>query len=196
MLRIPGCQACLVPLQGLWDPGRECGTENGGCPVTLAAQLGRPGLLSFILIIVLPAHPRSLQCSICTGKPLLFIPLHDFFTLCLVPPHNRPSSFPERLSEKTNLGMFGSPAWNAAFLHFLHGPKCWSHFYKVSRPVCFLQKCCFCKHLVLLLQSAGLWVCREQGCTGTRQAWAGAGPAGIWNTMFMLAGYLPRSISY
>lgn len=75
--------------------------------------------------LVLLRTTESLQVFHILRKNTLLTPLHDFSTFCLVPALHRSSSVQERMSEKTNLDMFRSPAVEAVFFC---GPKCWAHF--------------------------------------------------------------------
>lgn len=120
MLRIPGLgegRTCL--------PGQDAGGPEpllgGGLRgprmwgrVVAAAAFCRPTgrmLLAFQVsfLLTMPGSQNHSQCSISSGRSLLFTEWHDVLTFYLVPAHNRPSSFQERMSEKTNPGMFGFP---------------------------------------------------------------------------------------
>lgn len=112
-LRGPGAFA------GRWASGSKNVGQGRGCCRLLQAPTGRMLLafqVSFLLTMpgprfFLPKDPRITPSVPFLQEGHSYLPTkwHDVLTSYLVPAHNRPSSFQERMSEKTNPGMFGFP---------------------------------------------------------------------------------------
>ena len=103
---------------GRWASGSKNVGQGRGCSRLLQGPTGRMLLAFQVSFLLTMPGPRFFasggsqnhsQCSISSGKSLLFTGWHDVLTFYLVPAHNRPSSFQERTSEETNPGVFGFP---------------------------------------------------------------------------------------